>query len=148
MVTRRKLLGGGLFAGIVGALTARVGTHAEGIPQRDDREGAELVAKALEAIRSELRSQRDACTTGACPELELIRQQQRLFLRSSRKYPDFIEVGLDVWERLYDWHVRNRQPIGIAQTPDGRLGLRFMLTTLVLVPEAQATFVSTGYDAR
>ena len=24
---------------------------------------------------------------------------------ATRKYPDFIEIGLDVWDNVYDWHV-------------------------------------------
>ena len=81
-------------------------------------------------------------------EVEAVREQQRVFLKSTGKYPDYIEVGLSVWERLYDWHVRWQQPLTITRQPDGQYAMAFMLSTVVLKPNMQPNYVGPGYDSR
>jgi hypothetical protein len=36
------------------------------------------------------------------PALSRVCDQQRSFLKAHQKFPDFIEVGIDVWESVYD----------------------------------------------
>jgi hypothetical protein len=138
MFTRRELFGGAVGAGLTG------GTEAV---QVDRQEFLKLV-DVLEDIRNELRAQRDTCSTGVCVEVETLRTRQREFLRSNNKFPDFIEVGLDVWDRLHDWHVRNRLPVNIVRLQDGRYAMPFGLSHLVLRPEAVASFVGYGFDGK
>ena len=104
------------------------------------------VVRAVEGVSNELRRQRNACSTGECPEIERVREQQRIHLKAAQKYPDYIEVGVDVWERMYDWHVRNAQPLVVTRLPDGRYGLQFMMTMLVLRPDFAANFVGPATD--
>lgn len=47
-----------------------------------------------------------------------------------------------------DWHVKKRQPINTTRLPEGRYGLVFMFTTVVLRPEQTANFIGWGYDTR
>ena len=42
------------------------------------------------------------------------------FSPSHRKYPDFIDAGIDAWEAVYDWHVKNRQEVKATRLADGR----------------------------
>ena len=70
------------------------------------------------------------------------------FLKSNQKFPDYIDAGVDAWCELYDWHVKNRQPINATRLPDGRYGLAFLFTTVVLRIEQSANFIGWGYDAR
>ena len=81
-------------------------------------------------------------------ELAEIREQQRIFLKTSHKFPDFIDVGVNVWDRLDDWHVRQQLPLNIVRRDDGRYTMAFMFTTLVLRPDQADGYVSFGYDAR
>src|SRR5262245_44447740 len=97
---RRDVIGGGLM-GLTG-LVAHAG--AEAPAQRSSDNDGEVIAMAINQLRMTFEHQFDACELGPCREIEAIRNQQRLFLRASRKYPDFIEVGLDVWDRVYDFH--------------------------------------------
>ena len=53
-----------------------------------------------------------------------------------------------MWERLYDWHVRWQQPLNLSRLPDGQYGMTFMLTTLVLRPNMQASYIGPGYDSK
>jgi len=82
------------------------------------------------------------------PELARIREQQRVFLRANQKFPDYIEIGVGVWESICDWHVRHLLPIQVTRTPDGRYSMAVMLTNLILRPEQAETFVGFGFDLR
>jgi hypothetical protein len=75
-----------------------------------------------------------------------IREQQRQWIRAHRKYPDFIEIGLDVWDDLYDWHVRYQQPLNIARLTDGQYAMSFHFTTLILRPDFELNYISPPYD--
>jgi hypothetical protein len=37
------------------------------------------------------------------PELDAVREAQKTYLRTSGKFPDFIEVGTNVWYAIYGW---------------------------------------------
>src|SRR2546430_8962823 len=50
-------------------------------------------------------------------------------LKANQKFPDYMDVGIDVWEHMHDWHVRTRQPLTIVRTNDGRYGMLFGVTT-------------------
>jgi hypothetical protein len=128
MFSRRALLSGGFVA-----------TTSASVSASDD-------TTLLIEIRDELRSLRPTCQLPSCAEIEQIRAQQRSFLRARHKLPDFVDVGIDVWERAYEWLVSTRQPADIVRLPEGRNGLRFITTMLVLRPDASGGFVGFGYD--
>src|SRR5712664_2832740 len=81
--------------------------------------------RAVEQIRNELQVQRTFA------ELDAVRQAQKLFLKTSGKFPDFIDVGIDVSYRAYDWHLRWQQPLQIGRDASGRYTMTLMTTTLV-----------------
>src|SRR5437016_1624261 len=111
MVERRDVIGGGLVAGLAAAFGGPAGEQAQRNPADDV---AELkVADAIDRLRQSIEHQHES------PEVTQIRAQQRTFLKSNQKFPDYIDVGIDVWERVYDWHVRTRQPLTIVRTNDG-----------------------------
>jgi hypothetical protein len=138
MMERRDMVGGGL-AGLTALFGS--GLSMQGTPRtRDD----EQVARAIDDLR-ELIGRRLA---PPFVELAEIRQQQHIFLKASQKFPDFIEVGIDVWERVYDWHVRNRLPANLVRRDDGRYTMAYMFTTIVLRPEQADNYIGFAYDAR
>ena len=75
-----------------------------------------------------------------------VRERQRTYLRQNQRYPEFIDIGVRVWEGLQDWHVENRQELKIGRAPEGRYMMEFMLTQLVLRTEIPDGEVSIGYD--
>ena len=135
---RRRLVGGGLLG-----MTALLGNGADALAQGDRERGVET-ARAVNEVRALLQRVFEE----PFPELVDIRQQQRIFLKASHKYPDFIEVGVNVWERLFDWHVRHQLPLTVVRRDDGHYTMAFMFTTLVLRPDQADGYVSFGYDAR
>jgi hypothetical protein len=140
MVERRDLLGGGLAAG----LAAAFGAPAEAQTRRDSGDAAadSKVADAIDKLRDSIEHQHESS------EIAQIRAQQRTFLKANQKFPDFIDVGIDIWERMHDWHVRNRQPLTVVRTNDGRYGMVFGVTTLLLMPQQTGNYISWGYDSR
>lgn len=141
MVDRRMFLSGTAFMGAGASGAAAPAAARDASPGGDD--SAELREIATQIGRS-----RDSLVTLLSGEVEAVREQQRIFLKSTGKYPDYIEVGLSVWERVYDWHVRWQQPLTITRQPDGQYAMVFMLSTLVLKPNMQANYVGPGYDNR
>ena len=103
MVERRTLLSTGRAAGVGALLGANPASGAAA--QSDDTQNSVRIARAIDELRESL--ERQAQTA---PALLRIRDQQRTFLKANHKFPDFVEVGIGIWEEIYDWHVGNQQP--------------------------------------
>ena len=128
MLSRRELLNGVALGGAPGLLGVEAGQDSQSL-----REGT----RVLENIRDELEAGRTTCAAAICQEVAQLRRHQHAFLKSSRKFPNFIEVGIDVWERVHDWQLET-QAVGIARQPDGRY-------TLLLKPDAADDFIGYPY---
>ena len=145
MVERRNVIGGGLAASVAALMAP---APAEGIPATAAiaAEGgdAEVVARAVRDVR-------DAISTARLPPywatIGKLRTQQHLWMRTNHRYPDFIEVGISVWDALYDWHVHYQQPINMVRSDDGRYVMAFMFTTFILRPDAEPDYVGPPFDA-
>jgi hypothetical protein len=147
MVHRRSVITGTMLGGALSALTTpaeAVGNEAGG--QASDRLASdrlvEDIAKAVRDVRNEIAHQNTFW------EIAAVRDQQRTFLRANGKFPDFIEVGSDVWQQVYDWHVRFQQPIALGRTAEGRYTILLLATNVVMRPDMAAGFVGLPYDNR
>lgn len=138
MVERREVMGSGLAAGLAALVSPAPAAAQDSSPQ---------VAQAVQELRETVRDQLEASRTGPWRGVVAVREQQRSWIRSTQKYPDFIEVGLDIWDSLHDWHVIFQQPISIARRDDGRYIMVFMFTTIVLRPEQMPNYVGLPYEA-
>ena len=136
---RRDVVGGGLL-GLTALLGAGAPAEAAAPPQRGA--DSEAVADAIEGLTSVVQRR----FLPPYPELAEIRAQQHTFIKAAQKYPDFIDVGLNVWDRVYDWYIRSRMTPPVTRREDGRYVMPVMLTTLVLRPEQQDNYVGFGYD--
>src|ERR1041385_1176753 len=101
MLERRDLLGGSLAAGLAAAFGGSPPEQAR--PDATDTAAELKIAEAIDKLRVSIERHDEV------PDVSLIRAQQRTFLKANQKFPEFIDVGIDVWERMHDWHVRNRQ---------------------------------------
>lgn len=141
---RRNLMGGGLAAGL-GALVATAAAAPEAAAaQRDD---GERVARAIDNLRGTFQGQFETALLAPNRAMRAIRRQQREWVRATHKYPDFIEVGLDVWDGLHDWHVQHQQPLAMTRRPDGRYMMSFMFTTVILRSDQAPDYVGYPFDA-
>ncbi len=140
MVQRRNLVGGGLIAG----LTSLMATSSEAAAAADDDgESASAINRFREVYERQLGQVYSSRWSG----VTRVRQQQRAWMMSTRKYPDFIEIGLDVWDNVYDWHVAYQQPLNVTRLADGRYAMSFMFTALLLRSDQNPDFVGYGFDA-
>ena len=138
MVDRRSLLNGTLFSGLAALSPAQQSRTST----QDDRDEL-AVARAIDNLNATVQH-----AVQTSPELARIRDQQRVFLKANQKYPDFIEVGVSVWENVVDWHIRHRQPLAVSKSAEGRYIMAVGFTTLILRPELSDNYVGPGMDAR
>lgn len=141
MAGRRSMIGAGLMAGLSAA--AGAGAAPMGDEQRRGDEGD--AERSVEAVRAELSRLRTEWNPGSGTVAQ-IRLALRQFLKGQHRFPEFVDVGIGVWEDIYDWHVRFQQPINISRQPDGRYAMVFMQTLLVLRPEQSETYIGLPYD--
>jgi hypothetical protein len=142
---RRALFSASAVAGLAATVWPTERAEASAAGQASSEGGGlnQRLVDALNAIEAEVRALRETPPA----EVEAIRTSQRTFLRANGKFPDFIEVSLDVWEKLHDWLVRTRQyPLAFSRLPDGRYALAFLLTTVIMRHDMSGTFVSVGFD--
>jgi len=142
MLERRHLVKGSLIAGLVAA--AATAEAQPPVPAVAD-DGAS--AAAINRFRETVERQFSEVYAAKWRGLMRVRQQQRTWLQSSRKYPDFLEIGLDVWDNVYDWHVAFQQPLNVTRLADGRYTMSYMFTTLLLRPDQSPDFVGYAFDA-
>jgi hypothetical protein len=140
VIDRRKLVNGVLVAG---AATLAGAASTGAAPQHTGFDDTRM-ARAIDDLRKLFDDELDP----AHGVVSQIRAQQRTFIRANQKFPDFIDVGLGIWEQAHDWHIRYRQPLMVTRMSDGRYGMAFMFTTLVLRPEQTDSYISYAYDLR
>ncbi len=141
MIDRRELLTlGGLLGGMASAAPA-ADAAADAGAQMSDRYAQDTV-DALKSIRDLVRAQQSFA------ELAGVRKSQFDYLRAQGKFPDFIDVALDVWMGVYDWHVRMQQPLMLGRDASGRYTLGLAFTALVLRQDAAAGFIGIPFDNR
>jgi hypothetical protein len=133
LLTRRRVLFSVTGAGVLHEATAEGGQRSSESTELDKQSVA-----ALQDIAAQLRA------FGDPPVITTIRDAQRQFLRANQRFPEFIEVGISVWEQLYDWHIHTQQPLTIARLNDGRYAMTTLMSTLVLNVGAAATYVGPG----
>jgi hypothetical protein len=139
---RRAVVGGSLLAGL-STLMSPAGAEAASAAAAD----LEGVSDSIDQLRRTVERQFANVYTDKWQGVARIRQQQHTWMRSTQKYPDFIEVGLDIWDNIYDWHVMHQQPVNLTRTSDGRYSMVFMFTTLLLRPDQAPDYVGFAFDA-
>jgi len=141
MIDRRELLAlGGMLGGLA---TGRENAEAVAVGAGDmtDRTAQEIV-EGLKALAAALYA---AQSFGP---IVPIRAKQIEYLKANNKFPDFIDVGTDVWTSVYDWHIRLQQPVVLGRDATGRYTLMLAFTQLVLRPDFVPNFISVPYDGR
>lgn len=138
MMNRRAVITGSILGTMVSALAAPA--EAQG-GQASDRI-VEEVARAVQAVRDEIKRQYEFS------DIAPVRAQTWSYLRANGKFPDFIEVGTDIWQRVYDWHVRFQQPISLGRTAEGRYTILLMTTNVIMRPDMAPGFVGVPFDNR
>ncbi len=134
MVSRRELLAGSVMSGFT-------------TQDAQSLEAAKRIGENLDRLETQLRTIADGA---ALPvgNVSRLREAMQIFLRANAKFPDYCEVGIAVFFEIYDWHVKNQRELMVGRQPDGRYGLQFMFTRLILRPDSDAGFIGYPYDLR
>jgi hypothetical protein len=141
MISRREVV----TAGVLGTLATGAAEASEG--QSDAQLSASV--RSLEDKLSELKLSVEQGLRGNSMNYGNVGQVKAViqkYAKVSGKFPDWCEVGLDVFYDVYDWHVRHQQQIQITRIADQRLAIQFMFTQLILRWENVETYVGTPYD--
>jgi hypothetical protein len=142
MISRREAMGAGLFATLSGP------PSAETAQSRDDAEAV----RALKDIKGELESVGNAVDRGlvgpsvAAGSIGRIRDRFSTHLRAAGKFPDFMEIGLNLFYDVYDWHVRYNQQIQITRLAEQRFTIQFMFTQLIVRWEQDVNYMGVPFD--
>ncbi len=144
MISRREMV----TAGVLGSITASAAPAEAAEVQQD----ADVIRGGLNSINEQLTRMNTTldygqrgpgCVSGFMAE---IRNRYTIHIRSAGKFPEFMEVGLDVFYDVYDWHVRYGIPIQITRISDQRFAIQWMYTQLILRWEQDPRYLGTPFD--
>ena len=138
MVSRRQVIAGTLAAGAASLDVRRLSaapTSTDASPQ--DSEKIDEILGHLRGLRGPI--------PGA-GEVAMIRQARRTYLKTTGKFPEYLDVGIDVWEGLIDWYVATRQLVDVGRLPDGRYFVKFVGTNIVLRAEVPEGHIGVGSE--
>jgi hypothetical protein len=140
MVTRRQVIAGTLAAGAA-SMDARALSAATPLAIKSHHQDSAKLDEILEEVR--------ALRSGPVPgagSVDLIRQARRTYLKTTAKFPEYLDVGIDVWEGLLDWYVATRQLVDVGRLPDGRYFVKYVATSIVLRTEVPEGHVGVGSE--
>jgi len=142
MFTRRQIV----THGTIGAFAAAaIPAPAEAVPAQDNSDVvAEL--KRFEQIVQRPLSDAFESNTLAFGQVPKLRDLFTSFLKANQKFPDFCDVGMNVFYDIYDWHVKYQQPLQVGRNPDNRLTIHFMFTTLIVKSEMDPNYIGAPFD--
>ena len=130
MITRRELIASGIGA----TAAANAG------------ETALQDSALLSSMLTELREIRRAVSIEGTMAVGQIREAQRLFFKNTGRFPDFIDVGFNVYQAVIDWLIAMQQPVTMNRIADGRYSVAFIGSTVVLRADFSDNYVGQGYD--
>jgi hypothetical protein len=137
MLSRRDLLMSGALASRL--RPAEADALQRGAPPANDA-GVQDGLRAIGGALQELHRLTDS------PEVKQIRDRQRFHFKQNQKFPEYIDIGIDVWDRLITWHLENKLELKAGRTPSGRMEMDFLFTRLVLRADVAETMISNPYD--
>lgn len=143
MISRRELL----TAGMAGSLASNADASAASAVTQSQSE-LDLLREIARNLQGVDRSVAQAWLSNATTFgfVAKVRNTYELYFRSQQKFPDFVDIGIAVFMDVYDWHIKNRQPLQVTRGPDGRYWIQFMFTTLVLRAEHEPSYIGIPYD--
>jgi hypothetical protein len=142
MLTRRELITGGVAGSVVPIGHAE---SVEGVQSRAEVDALQDIARQIGEVDNTL-SQGMLSNAVVFGLAGKVRGPMETFFRTTQKFPDFIDVGYNVFMDVYDWHVKNNQQLVITRGPDGRYWLQFMFTTLIMRAEQDPNYIGIPYD--
>ena len=141
MISRREVVTAGMLGTLATASPAIAEIQQDVQALRDGFSKVEDAMRSLQRATDEGLRGNSMNYGGVGSVVEKIRR----FAKLSGKFPDFCDIGLDIFYDVYDWHVRQQQQINIVRLSDQRIAIQFMFTQLILRWENDGNYVGTPY---
>lgn len=144
MISRREVVTAGMLGTLAGAPAAEAAVA---------QDQAAAMTKGFNELNQQLRAIAESLDDGLVGPgtahgafLGEIRNRFTVHLRSAGKFPDFLEIGTDVFYAVYDWHIRHNQQIQITRISEQRFAIQWMFTQLIMRYEQDARYIGTPFD--
>ena len=151
MISRREVV----TAGVLGTLAgSTVDLSAEARTERAKVEAAQQSDAQMKAELDQIEQQLQRMTTTlengpkvvSSNLMSQVRERFTTHLRSAGKFPDFLEIGTEVFYDVYDWHVKHNQQIQITRISEQRFAIQWMFTQLIVRFENDPRFLGVPFD--
>lgn len=141
MMNRRDMLAAGLLGGLAPTGEATVQDQGDVIL----RDGLRGLDNSLDEFRGtvDVGLRGNSMNYGG---VATVKNEVARYLKTSGKFPEYLDIGVLIFFDIYDWHVRNQQQIQISRMADQRMTIQFMFTQLVLRWENAENYVGQAYD--
>jgi len=141
MMNRRDMLAAGLLGGLAPSREGELQNTGEVIL----REGFNRIDDSVDEFKASVEQgmRGNSMNYGGVGEVK--REVQR-YLKTSGRFPEYIDIGVSIFFDVYDWHVRNQQQIQITRLADQRMTIQFLFTQLVLRWENAENYIGQPYD--
>lgn len=147
MISRREVVTAGVLGTLVGSpadLSAEAAA-AKAAASQDDA-GIIRVLNEIEKELERLNGVVDGTSRVTGGFLGEIRGRFTTHLRAAGRFPEFMEIGIDPFYEVYDWHVRHQQQIQITRIADQRFAIQWMFTQLILRYEQDPKYLGIPFD--
>jgi hypothetical protein len=141
MMNRRDMLAAGLLGGLAPSGEGEVQNQSDVIM----REGLKGVENSVDQFKNSVEQglRGNSMSYGGVGE---VRKEIQRYLKSSGRFPEYLDIGVSIFYDIYDWHVRYQQQIQITRLADQRMVIQFMFTQLVLRWENAENYIGQAYD--
>jgi|SoiMethySBSTD1v2_1073268.scaffolds.fasta_scaffold637958_2 hypothetical protein len=146
MIDRRQLLSTTMAAGLAGLAESPVtptDSAGDAGAAQSSRDMADL-ARAIDSMSARLATV--ITEWRRFPEISRIREAQKDYLITHAKLPEIIEVGVNVWFDVYDWHIKWQQPLAMARDANNRRTITLFETAVVLQIDQPPNYVGMPFD--
>ncbi len=142
MISRREVVTAGVLGSFAGASApAEAGQSNEAVL----KEGLKTIGDEMESVSNAL-EQGLVGPSVAAGAIGRVRERFTTHLRSHGKFPDFMEIGSNIFYDVYDWHVRYTQQIQITRISDQRFAIQFMFTQLIVRWEQDPNYLGVPFE--
>jgi hypothetical protein len=129
-----------LAAGLLGSIAP----SGEGETQSSDTQALAQVLNRIAGNLDEIKVSMEAGLRGntmSYGSLGVIKLRLETWVRATGRFPEFWDVGISVFLEIYDWHIRQQQPIQISRIAEQRMAIQWMFTQYVLRWENEPNYI-------
>jgi hypothetical protein len=123
--------------------TLATGNAGEAAAQSDAQVMQQALNRVVDSL-DEIKASLDAGLRGntmSYGSLGQIKGKLETWVRTTGKFPEFWDVGISVFLEIYDWHIREKQPIQISRIAEQRMAIQWLFTQYVLRWENDPNYI-------